>query len=125
MGSVAPSRVYRASGTRGVGGSSSAPVVAVPDDSAGGVALSFGDFPHAIPCDPHRFRALFPALWSKFCRAHFRDPMHVAFGLGVTERTGRDWWEGKTGASGSAALYAVGTVPGAMGWIINEVRKVA
>ena len=68
---------------------------------------------------------MFPSLWAAFVRAHFRDAMHCAYSLGVTERTGRDWFEGKTGANGSAALYAVGTIPGAMDWITNKVREAA
>lgn len=88
-------------------------------------ASSFKHFSGEIPCDPHRFRAMFPDLWRAFLRAHFRDAMHAAYTLGVTERTGRDWFEGKTGANGAAALYAVAMVPGAMDWIAKEVRKAA
>ena len=106
-------------------GSSSAPVASSNQDDTTAPAKSFGTFRGEIPCDPHRFRALFPILWAKFCRAHFRDAMHCAYSLGVTERTGRDWFDGKTGANGSAALYAVGTIPGAMDWIQREVRKTA
>ena len=115
-------RVYQASAVPGV--SSVAPVALHGNSRMARPALSFGDFP-GLPCDPHRFRALFPALWSKFLRAHFRDEMHAAYSLGVTERSARDWWVGRTGANGSAALYAVAAVPGAMEWIHEEVRKCA
>lgn len=66
---------------------------------------------------------MFPDLWRAFLRAHYRDHMEAAYSLGVSEKTGRDWWEGVTGANGASALYAIATNEGAMQFIINEVRK--
>ena len=112
-------------GTRAVGGSSAVLLSASRKHSATVPAPSCKSYREEIPCDPHRFRALFPHLWQAFLRAHFRDAMHAAYSLGVTERAARDWFEGKTGANGAAALYAVAMVPGAMDWIAKEVRKAA
>ena len=63
--------------------------------------------------DPRRYRALYPDLWHNFLHAHFRDHLHVAYSFGVSERTGRDWWEGVTTSQGWAVAYAVENIPGA------------
>ena len=64
--------------------------------------------------DPRRFRALYPDRWFSFLHAHFRDHVQVAYFFGVSERTGRDWWEGKTGSQGWAVAYAIENVPNAV-----------
>lgn len=61
--------------------------------------------------DPRRYRALYPNLWHKFLHAHFRDHLHVAYSFGVSERTGRDWWEGVTTSQGWAVAYAIESIP--------------
>jgi len=71
--------------------------------------------------DPHRFRALYPDRWHTFLHSHFRDHIHVAFAFGVSERTGRDWWEGKTGSQGWAVAYAAEIIPET----INELTGAA
>ena len=78
---------------------------------------------HSRPCDPRRYRALYPHLWQAFLRAHFQDATHVAFFFGVDPKSARDWWEGVTGANGASAVFAVATTKGALEFISNEVRK--
>jgi hypothetical protein len=71
----------------------------------------------ARPFDPRRFRALYPGRWREFLRAHFRDPVHVAYFFSVDPKTARDWWDGLSGAQGWAVAYAVQAVPGAAGFL--------
>ena len=67
--------------------------------------------------DPRRYRALYPDRWHLFLHAHFRDAQHVAFFFGVSERTGRDWWEGVTASQGWAVAYAIETIPAAQAFL--------
>ena len=67
--------------------------------------------PSGLSPDPRRFRALYPDRWHAFLHAHFRDHLQVAYFFGVSERTGRDWWEGKTGSQGWATAYAIENIP--------------
>ena len=75
-----------------------------------------GKSPGSNP-DPRRYRALYPDLWCAFLHAHFRDALHVAFFFSVSERTGRDWWEGVTTSQGWAVAYAVETIPTAAAYL--------
>ena len=76
-------------------------------------SMAFSGKPSGNSPDPRRYRALYPDKWFAFLHQHFRDHLHVAFSFGVSERTGRDWWEGKTGPQGWAVAYAIETIPGA------------
>ena len=85
--------------------------VALPDLPAASHELP--DLLIGRPCDPRRFRELYPALWSEFLHAHFRDPLQVAVMLGCDEKTCRLWWEGKGGPLGWAVNFMLRTVPNA------------
>ena len=63
--------------------------------------------------DLHRAAAEFPDLWMAFLRAHFHNPVAVAFHFGVTERAAAKWWEGIGGPRGDKVVVALMTVPGA------------
>ena len=69
------------------------------------------------PCDPRRFRALYPDRWSAFLRAHFQNHMHVAVCFDVEEKTARLWWEGVTGPKGWVVDYAIRALPAARKWL--------
>lgn len=64
-----------------------------------------------IPCNPHRFRALFPDQWMAFLRAHHRSAEEVAVFYGVTFRTAENWWHGVNAGSGAAVALAALTQP--------------
>ena len=87
-------------------GSASAPPVLMTNHGAARSGKPSGHSP-----DPRKYRALYPDRWIAFLKAHFRDHMQVAYFFGVSERTGRDWWEGKTGSQGWAVAYAVDQIP--------------
>jgi hypothetical protein len=78
--------------------------------------LSAGKSPSSNP-DPRRYRALYPDKWQAFLHAHFRDAVHVAYFFGVSERTGRDWWEGVTASQGWAVAYAIEAIPTAAAYL--------
>lgn len=71
----------------------------------------------SVPCDPRRYRALYPDLWFQFIRAHFSDAVHVAFTFGVDAKTGRDWWEGHTRSQGWAVAWAIEHIPAARAYL--------
>ena len=71
----------------------------VPDDLAGLLT--------SRPCDPLRFRALYPQKWAAFLHAHFQSPVHVAAFFSTNEKTSRNWWEGATGPQGWAVEFAL------------------
>lgn len=74
------------------------------------------DLPDVIagrPCDPERFRDLYPHLWSAFLHAHFADEVEVAYKFSVDATTARNWWSGKTGPRGWAVGYALLSVKNA------------
>ena len=60
----------------------------------------------ARPCDPMRFRAVYPDQWSAFLRGHFQSAQHVGVFFGVDGKTARHWWEGTTGPQGWAVDFA-------------------
>jgi hypothetical protein len=72
---------------------------------------------HSRPCDPRRYRALYPDLWFAFLRAHFRDPVEVAYFFGVDAKTGKDWWEGVSRSQGWAVAYAIENIPTAAAFL--------
>lgn len=93
----------------------------VPDNHATATAgspsdVSAGKSSGSNP-DPRRYRALYPSKWCMFLHAHFRDALHVAFFFSVSERTGRDWWEGVTTSQGWAVAYAIETIPTAAAYL--------
>lgn len=63
------------------------------------------------PCDPRRYRALYPDRWFAFLRAHFRDAVEVSYFFGVDPKTGKDWWQGISRSQGWAVAYAIDTIP--------------
>lgn len=63
------------------------------------------------PCDPRRYRALYPDMWFRFLRAHFQDATAVAYFFGVDSKTAREWWEGITRSQGWAVSYAIESIP--------------
>lgn len=68
-------------------------------------------------CDPHAIRRKFPAKWSGFLRAHFRDAVEVAYVFSVDAKTARLWWEGSTGPQGWAVDFAHRVCPEARKWM--------
>ncbi len=56
--------------------------------------------------DPDDFARKFPAKWQAFLRAHFRNPVHVAYTFGVTDRAARKWWDGDGGPHGAKVAQA-------------------
>ena len=67
----------------------------------------------ARPVNPHKLRCLFPDRWAGFLRAHFRDPVEVAFTFDVDEKTARNWWHGVTAPRGAAVAQAFAMQPAA------------
>ena len=65
------------------------------------------------PCDPLRFRALYPDRWSAFLRAHFQSATHVSVFFEVDNRCARNWWEGTSGPQGWAVEFAIRSLPAA------------
>jgi hypothetical protein len=65
------------------------------------------------PCDPRRFRALYPDRWSGFLRANFHSATHVACFFDADEKTARNWWEGTSGPQGWAVEFAMRSLPAA------------
>lgn len=63
--------------------------------------------------DLHRAAAEFPDLWMAFLRAHFHNPVAVAYHFNVTERAAAKWWDGIGGPRGDKVAVALRTVPGA------------
>ena len=88
-----------------------------PDGLPGNHGMTGAGKPAGHSPDPRRYRALYPDLWHSFLRAHFRDHLHVAYWFGVSERTGRDWWEGITTSQGWAVAYAIETIPTAAAYL--------
>ena len=79
-----------------------------------------GGFPGMLagrPCDPRRFRALYPDRWMTFLHAHFWNHTHVAVFFDVDERTARLWWEGTNAPQGWAVDFAVQSIPAAADWL--------
>lgn len=64
-----------------------------------------------VPCDPHRFRAMFPDRWAAFLRAHHRSVEEVAVFYDVTFRTATYWWEGMHRPSGDKVALAATSNP--------------
>ena len=56
--------------------------------------------PGSAPADPYAFARQFPDRWMAFLHAHYRDPVHVAYELGVTEKGAQKWWHGVGGPKG-------------------------
>ncbi len=77
---------------------------------------SAGIFP-GRRCDPHAIRRKFPAKWSGFLRAHFRDAVEVAYVFSVDAKTARLWWEGSTGTQGWTVDFAHRVFPEARKWM--------
>ena len=63
--------------------------------------------------DLHRAAVEFSDLWMTFLRAHFQNPVAVAYHFGVTERAAAKWWDGIGGPRGDKVAVALMTVPGA------------
>jgi hypothetical protein len=59
-----------------------------------------------VPVNLHAMRCRFPSLWSAFVRGNFTSASHVAYILGVDDRTARGWWEG-TGSPAAPVLAAI------------------
>jgi len=73
----------------------------------------------ARPFDLHRYRVLFPDRWMVFLHRNFRNPVHVAFMFGVSDRTARNWWEGVSAPRAEFALAACKHVPGAAEFLMD------
>ena len=71
------------------------------------------------PFDLHRYRVVFPDRWMEFLHGHFRDPVHVAFMFGVSERAARKWWEGVGAPRAEFALAACKHIPGAAEFLME------
>lgn len=100
-----------------------------PSDAAGaatassaGAAKSREKLPVERPFDLHRFRVVFPDRFAALLRAHFRDAVHIAYVLGVTERTARGWLDGINAPNGPTAVLAVATIPGAVAFLMGDDR---
>ncbi len=78
---------------------------------SGGV--SFGELSGGLPFDMMRFRAVFPDRWRGFLRAHFQNPVHVAYFYSIDEKTARNWWEGLSGPSGAFVVATFKAFPAA------------
>lgn len=65
------------------------------------------------PCDPRKYRALYPDRWSAFLRAHFQNATHVAAFFEIDHKTARNWVEGATGPTGWAVAYVIHSIPSA------------
>ena len=85
--------------------------------SSGGLS---GQFPHAAhtkilgrarPYNPYQIARGFPDRWQAYIRASFRSIGHVARTFDVSEKTARNWWNGKTGARGAHVAIAVNEHP--------------
>jgi len=101
---------------RAVGGSSQSPSVASAEsDTAAAAGVSPGIYSRR--CDPHAIRRKFPEKWMGFLRAHFRDPVEVAYVFSVDEKTARHWWHGTTGPQGWAVEFAHQQFPDAGKWM--------
>lgn len=91
--------------------------IAVPDHHAtaqGG--KSSGKFATATakPFDMHAYRRAFPDLWSRFLRAHFRNPVEVAMFFDMSDTTtARHWWNGTNAPMGHFVAVALDRIPGA------------
>lgn len=84
-------------------------------ECAGGAA---GEF-FGQPFDLHHYRVMFPDRWAAFLKAHFRDHIHAAFVLGVSERTARNWFEGISAPRAEFALAACKHIPGAAEYLME------
>lgn len=71
------------------------------------------------PFDLWRFRKVLPGQWMAFLRAHFSDPVHVAYVFGVNERTARVWWEGGGSPRSEVSLAAVKHIPTAAAYLLE------
>jgi len=71
------------------------------------------------PFDLHRYRMLFPDRWMVFLHRNFRNPVHVAFMFGVSDRTARNWWDGVSAPRAEFALAACKHVPGAAEFLMG------
>lgn len=69
-------------------------------------------------CDPLAFYRAFPDRWMAFLHAHFRDPIHVAFVFGVSDKAARKWWEGVGGPQGDKVGLALVIVPEAAAMLL-------
>lgn len=95
-------------------------VAAVPHQVKREVAaVSCGTFPER-KFDPLRYRAIYPDRWFQFLHSYFRSLNEVQYAFSVSERTARDWWEGKTTGQAWAVNYARDCLPGA-----EQLLKVA
>ncbi|WRH62072.1 MAG: hypothetical protein RSE12_17120 [Fuscovulum sp.] len=52
-----------------------------------------------------------PGKWSAFIRAHFRDPVAVAYFFNVDEKSARNWWHGRNEPRLSALSAMLQVVP--------------
>jgi hypothetical protein len=75
-----------------------------------------------VPCDPHRFRVVFPDQWMAFLRAHHRSAEEVAVFYGVTFRTAENWWHGLNAGSGAAVALAALSHPAAFASHFSDTR---
>lgn len=112
---MGPRALYPAAAVDGQFGSRASPSVSqmvnAPDDSGSAGIFS------GRRCDPHAIRRKFPAKWSGFLRAHFRDAVEVAYVFSVDAKTARLRWEGSTGPQGWAVDFAHRTIPTARIWM--------
>lgn len=81
-----------------------------PTTVSGRAPMSSGDFPGDCPqaaFDPHLMIKNWPAVWMRIVRTCCRNVLDVQVTFGVSERTARDWWEGKLGARGPYVWMAI------------------
>ena len=76
---------------------------------------SSGKFAASKPFDMHGYRRAFPDLWSSFLRAHFRNPVEVAFFFDMADTTtARHWWNGTNAPMAHFVAVAIDRIPGAL-----------
>jgi len=78
---------------------------------------NLSDLLRGRPCDPRRFRAVYPDRWMAFIRAHFASPVHVAVFFDVDEKTARLWWEGTNAPQGWVVDFAIQSIASAAVWL--------
>ena len=62
--------------------------------------------------DPMDLRAMFPGVWSAWCRENFgNNPVQLAAAFRVSEKAARMWLAGISGPNGWAVAHAVATAP--------------
>jgi len=96
-----------------VGGGKSSGIA--PGDPSGGLAGLLS----GRPCDPRAFRRIYPHRWATFLARHFRNSTEVAVFFDVDERTARQWLNGVNAPQAWAASFAVMSIPGAAGFLME------